>query len=244
VGLKPFKYTTVLKWEYMGFLYTGLHVKIALLNEKIRDALKSTNAKKLLEAERFIIDDPTFTRAIEKARDKLGITGIFPENKEYEYGNAFMDLSFLGDNVTYERLVQVATDTVEELNLPYGWSEYIEAYIVTNNAPINPVVSEDVKIDVEAIGYDGELNVTLYKGLKRTDFEKVWKVFEQHFNKYNVTDSKDDSLKRRIYLDRTKNSMSYGELANKYYPDELDHEASRDKIRKIINRIDSSPNSK
>ena len=239
--------------RYMNYKYYGLHSKVQRWNRQLSYYLKIKNQEKMFEAEKYIIQDELFISEIRKARQEFGINEkqLYSNLERLNIGDVYAwfdsTMQELGFDKEFGDLVQTASDICAKLNLPYGWSDYVSAYICLNDRPLNIEINPDLKIDIVGIEHDDSLIVRLENGLTRADYIAAWKTFDNYFKEAPATAYTDDSLKRRIFLDHTKNELTPSQLAKKYFPLETQNPSkvdvsihlldSRDRVKKIIRRM-------
>ena len=226
--------------------YSDFDEPVSRIEQKLEYYLQEKDQKKLKIDEKRIIADEQFQAAITRARKELGI--------EYDYLDYEPDLDDwivelltgkkIDEVVRYsekyqdslEKYNRVAWAATEEANLPYGWHSWVIAYIAMDRPPEEAVIEPDLVEKIEIIGMDdNSLIIRLNKGLRAEEYRNAWKAFSDFLRQSSVYQPHRHLLKHQIYLDR-ENGMTYRQLADKYFPNESDRQASEDKVKKIIIR--------
>jgi len=237
----------------MSYKYYGLHSKVQRWNRQLSYYLKIKNQEKALEAEEYIIQDELFISEIRQARQEFGIyeNQLYPNLERLSIGDVYSwfnsTMKELAIDKDFGDLAQTASDICARLNLPYGWSDYVSAYICLNDRPLNIAIEPDLKIDIVGIEHDDSLMVRIEKGLTRSDYIAAWKALDNYLKELTPIEHTGDSLKYRILLDNVENNMSAGKLAKKYFPIDTQSltkyeiisqsQLNRDRVKKILKRM-------
>lgn len=123
----------------------------------------------------------------------------------------------------------------KRLSLEYKVEEYLLAArvyelneIICNNADFN---------HIEVTGFDMKnrgVNIKFLPGVTKKELDAVWEVIKE-LNLNNTTPRHEKKLNEEIVFWRSA-MMTYKWIADKYFPNEIDREASIDKVKKIYKR--------
>lgn len=91
-------------------------------------------------------------------------------------------------------------------------------------------------IEVDAITpEEGSVTIKLMPGITQDDLKALWDEVIKELNLHNMTAIDEKNRDQQIVLDR-RLMMTFKQIADKYFPDEIDRNASIDKVKKIYKR--------
>lgn len=204
---------------------------------------------------KHVIKEKSFTQAAENARTALGLAGSYPKSSNEDEIDFWLLCEIVGGRAKlkslssskhkeYQRFIDhVIFQALHEANLQSGWFEFMEAFIVLGKEPKSIAPTQSQSIYAEHVSENkNSVLVRLDKGLTADEYRKAWSGLKKFLQKPSTAQITADLLKNKIYLDRL-NGLSYGQLAEKYYPNELakDRENktdfARDKVKKVVARF-------
>ncbi len=205
---------------------------------------------------KHVISDKSFMRAVNAARESLGLMDYYPENGNEDDIDHWLLLHVAGGNeslrisVLKHREIQRFIDTVilqaiNTANLQSGWFAYMGAYIALGKPPksLKPIYAQRIHAE-DVSGDNNSVLIRMDKGLSSDEYKKAWKALKKFLQKPSSGKIHAEVTKNKIYLDRIK-GLSYGQIAKKYYPDEYAKDQAnktdyaRDKVKKIVARFKS-----
>lgn len=233
--------------------YSDFDKPIRRLNNQLEVYLRDSSQKKLREAEKLIVADIKFQKAVSKARIRLN---IIPSDDvvdirfiDFDTSPNFnwTDVEFLDDEEDRDRwaveklagmpvrnsdskyaelleeFYKLTNDVIYQSNLPYGWFEWVASYITTNVVSSTAFIEPEMRIEVIGIDNDEE---SLYVRIDRGLKPHEYKAAWKAFKGFATQPS--------VYTphaDTIKNriildskTMTATEIAKKYYPFEAEHD--------------------
>lgn len=238
-----------------------------LINERLEESARSARGKKLRQDIKYIIEDPVFQNNVTNARLSLGLKPtvgtIDPRLFSFtaKHIDIWKDFDFLEDELSTEKwlinkiiadenhppdsdplakYLTITSDATLQSELPYGWAEWVAAYIATNRIPQEILPGPDPCIKVLGVSEDEtSLYIQLDKGMSSEEYKAAWVVFKHFLKQKTNTLPTAEQLKGRIYLDSVQNGLSSTKIAKKYFPYEFqrDRILTTDKVLKILKRF-------
>lgn len=241
------------KSKKFDFKYSDFDKPIRRLNNQLEVYLRDSNQKNLREAEKLIMADINFQKAVSKARVGLNIIPddnvidiMFIDNDTLPNLNwddvEFLDNEKERDSWAVEKLAgtpllisdskydelleefyRLTNDVIYQSNLPYGWFEWVASYITTNVVSSSAFIGPEMRI--EAIGIDAD---------EESLYIRIDRGLKPHEYKAAWKAIKGFATQPSVYTphaDTIKNriildskTMSATEIAKKYYPFEAEQD--------------------
>lgn len=225
--------------------------QMSLLNSRLYYFFqKNANQQSLRANEKMIVSDFFFHHYITEARNTLRVEE-FLDFSDYERKPDIIDdwliqcmagkfVDFRDDEYQdyHSELTYEITRVIERLALPYGWMDYIKAYIALNQLPTLTDIERDTLITVESIDEES-IVVRMEKGLKSNDYASAWKALKPFFAQPSIYRPYSDTTENRIYLDREA-GLGVSDIAKKYFASQYktDPIAARDRVKKLLKRFE------
>lgn len=243
----------MVKSKKLDLKYSDFDKPIRLLNNQLKVHLQESNQKKFREAEKLIIEDISFQKAISKARLALNIIPVdsaidirfidFDTSPNIDWSEAeFLDNESDRDSWAVEKLFgkplhtsdskydellekfyDLTNEVIYQSNLPYGWFEWVASYITMNVISSSAFIESEIRI--EAIGIDAD---------EESLYIRIDRGLKPHEYKDAWKAIKVFAKQPSVYTphaDTIKNRiildskiMSATEIAKKYYPLEAEQD--------------------
>lgn len=196
-----------------------------------------------------VIGDSNFTKVIESVRTDLGLTNTMPTDYDEQEAEQWIVNELANKSVDkkdtryyYDLLEDELITIFEHTGLhPWGWTDFIVAYIALNQKPEKVYPHRIPAISVESVDEEKhELVIRLKAGLTAEDYYKSWQVFKPLLKKSGTKETFAEALDEKIFIDR-QTGMTQWAIAKKYYPELMEKTETQDialtKVKRSIKRL-------
>ena len=196
-----------------------------------------------------VTSDVIFLRAIASVRNDLGLTNTMPVDSDELEAEQWIVQELAQRPVEgkeaeyyYDLLEDGLITIFENTGIhPWGWTEFLVAYIALNQKPktINPHRIPAISVD-SVDDEKHELVIRLKNGLSAEDYHKAWKVFKPLLKKSATSEIFAETLDEKIFIDR-QSGMTIWAIARKYYPELMEktetQERAKTEVKRSIKRL-------